>query len=130
MSDKFTIGPDCWDWHGVRTTYGYGRIRVGGRAAPMLMAHRVLYELVVGPIPDGLELDHLCENTSCIRPSHLEPVTHVENMLRRRNRRTHCKNGHELTPENTYIRPAGHRDCHTCRKRGHRTSYLKQKETI
>ena len=71
---------DCWIWTGCRIRHGYGRISGPGRKP--LLAHRVAYELTYGPIPDGLELDHLCRNPSCVRPDHLEPVTHLENVRR------------------------------------------------
>ena len=84
------------------------------------MAHRVAYELTNGPIPDGLELDHLCRVRHCVNPSHIEAVTHRENTLRgtgpipHRARQSHCKHGHEFTPENTYRLPNGCRHCRTC----------------
>src|SRR4051812_48054279 len=76
---------ECWIWPNHTDEYGYGRVRWGGRFAK---PHRVAYELFVGPIPEGLEIDHVCRNPSCVNPRHLEPVTHVENM--RRARKTHC----------------------------------------
>jgi hypothetical protein len=70
----------CWLWIGTRSIGGrYGAIKVGGRMRP---AHRISWEMVNGPIPAGLELDHLCRITACVRPDHLEPVTHAENMRR------------------------------------------------
>jgi hypothetical protein len=80
------------------------------------MAHRVAYELVIGQIPAGLELDHLCRNVVCVNPAHLEPVTRAENMRRRSAAQTHCKHGHEFTPENTYYYWHGgrHRACRAC----------------
>ena len=69
----------CWDWLGSVGTRGYGRIGVGGK---MLQAHRFAYEQLVGPIADGLVLDHLCNNKRCVNPAHLEPVT-VEDNVRR-----------------------------------------------
>lgn len=74
------VDPDtgCWIWTGA-TSVGYGRIRVDGR---LDMAHRVSYQLFVGQIPEGLDLDHLCMNRRCCNPSHLEPVTRAENMRR------------------------------------------------
>ena len=97
----------CWRWTGVRTHDGYGTLFEG-------YAHRVSYELFVGPIPEGLEVDHLCNNRCCVNPEHLEPVTREENIRRQVERRTHCKSGHPYTPENTYVRPCGARQCRAC----------------
>jgi len=69
----------CWIWHGYKHSQGYGRLRVGGRK---VLAHRFAYELLIGPIPEGTTLDHLCENPACVNPAHLEPVTQGENMRR------------------------------------------------
>ncbi|MFF5703430.1 HNH endonuclease signature motif containing protein [Streptomyces sp. NPDC012794] len=98
----------CWIWCGQRTRDGYGRYSGSG-------AHRVIYEALVGPIPEGLEIDHLCRVVSCVNPEHLEPVDRLENMRRRYEIYTHCKTGHEFTPENTYVMPNGRRSCRTCR---------------
>jgi hypothetical protein len=73
----------CWEWTGSLMTDGYGQKCHGGR---YVAAHRLVYEALVGPVPEGLELDHLCGNPSCVNPDHLEPVTHQENMRRGRNR--------------------------------------------
>lgn len=73
----------CWLWTGNRIDrHGYGRFALG---RPSQLAHRVSYELYVGPVPAGYDLDHLCRNPRCINPSHLEPVPHVENIRRGRN---------------------------------------------
>ena len=72
------LGP-CWRWTGTRDRSGYGQMKYQGRRPG---AHRVSYELFVGPVPEGLELDHLCRSPECVRPDHLEPVTHAENMRR------------------------------------------------
>ena len=110
---------DCWIWTGSVTSGGYGSLLWNGRAR---QAHQVVYELLVGPIPDGLELDHLCRVRHCVNPSHLEPVTRRENVRRGVSpvavnaRKTHCKRGHEFTLENTYARPDGARVCITCRR--------------
>lgn len=119
----------CWLWTGaVGTGTGYGRFRMGSRVDDTVrteQAHRVSYELHVGPIPDGLHLDHLCRVRRCVNPDHLEPVTQAEN-----NRRgvspiaafvdaTHCIHGHEFTPENTYRTDKG-RYCRACRRRRNR----------
>jgi hypothetical protein len=102
----YEVVGDCWIWTG-RTHKGYARAGDG-------QASRWMYQRMVGPIPEGLELDHLCETPLCVNPEHLEPVTRLENMRRRYANYTHCKHGHEFTPANTYIRPSGHRDCRAC----------------
>lgn len=71
---------DCWEWRGSRNHKGYGLAR--RRDGKGIQAHRLAYELTVGPIPEGLEIDHLCVNRGCVNPSHLEPVTHTENIRR------------------------------------------------
>lgn len=73
-------GTTCWNWQGARQSRGYGSFGIApGRTA---LAHRVAYEAMVGPIPDGMTLDHLCENKVCVNPAHLEPVTREENTRR------------------------------------------------
>lgn len=108
----------CWLWLGAKTK-GYGIIRINGRN---ILAHRYSYELSVGSIPTGKQLDHLCRNHSCVNPSHLEIVSNKENCLRGINlnaqnaRKTHCKRGHPFDEQNTYIRPDnGQRQCRICR---------------
>jgi hypothetical protein len=110
----------CWEWIGYRNTNGYGCV-FDKTARRMVRAHRWAYERWVGPIPDGLQIDHLCRNKRCVNPAHLEPVTLVENVLRgespwaQRRRQTHCKNGHAFSPENTHIsRLRGTRRCRKC----------------
>ena len=95
----------CWLWTGQRDRKGYGRY--SGRSV-----HRLVYELLVGSIPDGLQIDHLCRVRNCVNPTHLEPVTLRENLARSRNPSAisilfdTCIRGHEFTPENTYFRPS------------------------
>src|SRR6266496_2265386 len=73
----------CWLWTGKTGRDGYGRIGLGGRGALVrVRAHRFAYELLIGPIPDGLQIDHLCRVRHCVNPAHLEPVTQRENILR------------------------------------------------
>lgn len=85
----------CWEWAAARQTNGYGSVWIGnGRTA---LAHRVAYEALVGPIPDGLTIDHLCRNKACINPAHMEPVTAVENIQRAHQAVATCKAGHPLT---------------------------------
>jgi len=107
---------DCWEWTGYRQSGGYGRLYLQGGVA---LAHRFSYGLLVGEIPQGLEIDHLCRNTSCVNPDHLEAVTHQENMMRSANGyglTGKCRPmGHEMTAKNTYITPAGARSCRTCK---------------
>lgn len=117
---KVVIRDGCWDWAGSGTRYGLIPVkRENGKMCGMAMAHRVIYESLLGPIADGLVLDHLCTNTYCVRPDHLEPVTNVVNILRGTGfaavnaRKTHCKYGHELTPENLVPSHPG-RACLTC----------------
>ena len=93
----------------------------------MALAHRVAYELQVGPIPVGLQLDHLCRVRSCVNPAHLEPVTSAENTRRGlRAMKTHCPQGHPYAGENLLIRPTGQRRCRTCHLAGKRAGYLKR----
>ena len=104
----------CWEWQGYRDEQGYGQFRYAGA---MVGAHRFAYERGVGPIPDGLELDHLCRNRACVNPDHLEPVPIAENLRRSRVARgvdVACGNGHAWTDESTYFRSNGGRDCREC----------------
>lgn len=106
----------CWVWLGRTTKKDYGVFRVDGRD---VRAHRWSWETLVGKIPDGHALDHLCRNHPCVNPDHLEPVTWAENTRRgpipkRNASRTHCPSGHAYTVENTAVY-AGKRTCLTCR---------------
>lgn len=115
-------GP-CWLWLG-KSRRGrnrqYGGVKFNGKT---YAAHRFVYELLVGPIPDGLTLDHLCRVPLCVNPDHLEPVTQIENMKRgvvrkypgKPNlRKTHCPRGHPYSGENLRITKRGYRCCRTC----------------
>lgn len=79
---KVDASGDCWEWTGARNPEGYGRIGAGRRGSATLHAHRVAWELLVGPVPAHLELDHLCRNPRCVNPDHLEPVSRTENIRR------------------------------------------------
>src|SRR5690606_16429658 len=93
----------CWLWLASRDKDGYGHFRSGSRSK---LAHRVSYECLGGAIDGELEIDHLCRNTSCVNPAHLEPVTHLENVRRALHSRlsAHCANGHLYDESNTYWR--------------------------
>jgi HNH endonuclease len=132
---KDRIAPEpysgCWLWTGaLLSSYGYGQWPTGH------YAHRTVYELIKGPIPQGLELDHLCRIPICVNPDHLEPVTHLVNVQRgkagqRQRLQTHCKHGHAFTPENTIWRgPDGrHRDCLTCQRKWSR-EWMRRQATL
>lgn len=108
----------CLLWRGRLTYSGYGHISVYNEQKNV---HRVAYDLWVGPIPAGLEVDHLCRVRNCFEPSHLEPVTHQENLRRIHAGRTHCVHGHEHATHG-YLSPVnGRRVCRTC-KRAQRTN--------
>jgi hypothetical protein len=108
----------CWEWTAYRNHSGYGQIGRGRRVA---LAHRAVYEELVGPIEEGLQLDHLCRNTRCCNPSHLEPVTPRENTRRsdktnlgaNMRARTHCPAGHIYDVRNTRLY-RGSRHCRAC----------------
>lgn len=95
----------CWEWQAA-LFQDTGRPSFANR-----IAYRAGYELLIGPIPEGLVLDHLCCNPICVNPSHLQPVTQEENRRRQAARQTHCKHGHELAGENLALV----RVCRTCR---------------
>jgi len=113
-------GPNgCWVWTAAKTSLGYGEFWPGGsHGRAGVYSHRFSYQLMVGPIPNGLQLDHLCRNPSCCNPCHLQPVTQAENM-RRGNAgsnmrvKTHCPHGHEYTSQNTRVY-RGRRFCKAC----------------
>lgn len=108
----------CIIWTGSRTPLGYGRFSWQGKP---VYAYRFAYGVLVDEIPAGLVIDHLCRNPSCVNVEHLDPVTHKVNILRgvgsgaRNAVKTHCKRGHEFTPENTKVTKDG-RACRACRE--------------
>lgn len=97
----------CWLWTGSLTNQGYGSMQVDGVGTT---AHRAAYQALVGPVPEGLVLDHLCRNRRCCNPAHLEPVRQRENTLRSpialgaiNAAKTHCPHGHPYDDANTYV---------------------------
>lgn len=128
----------CWLWKGAKTSGGYGQLfkkKIAGRSWKYV-AHRLSYEMHIGPIPEGLQLDHLCRVHACVNPAHLEPVTQKENGLRgisifaENARKTHCSKGHPYSGENLVKRQKG-RQCRTCNREYDRLKarerYLSQK---
>ena len=131
ITEHSTPSPDgCWRWDLYVTPDGYGRIWTPGRGS--IQAHRAAYEAWRGPIPGDLTVDHICFTTTCVNPSHLRLLPIEENSKRQRSAAAErCVNGHDYTPENTYIRPArdrgGRRDCRTCiRERAQRYQQRKK----
>jgi hypothetical protein len=106
---------DCWLWTGTLAGGGYGWFLADGKSTP---AHRWAYEYLVGPIPDGLDIDHLCRVRRCVNPDHLEPVTRIENVRRgysstHQRVKTHCPQGHPYVGWNLLV-DHGRRRCRTC----------------
>jgi hypothetical protein len=100
---KYVVNPEtgCWEWTAARFAgKPYGYIGVDGKPR---QAHRVSYELHVGPIPEGLVIDHLCNVGYCVNPDHLQAVTQEENRRRQVERKTHCVNNHPLSGENLVL---------------------------
>lgn len=130
--DKTSDPDGCWLWTGSIKRTGYGQMRLAGRR---IITHRFAYELVVGPIPEGLQIDHLCRVRSCCNPAHLEPVTLKQNVLRgvgtsaENARKTACDQGHPLDEQNTYFDGRG-RVCLTCRRKREREAKAARKAQI
>lgn len=122
FAEKVAIRDDgCHEWTASINNRGYGTFCAGGGVS--VVAHRWSYEHYVGPVPDGLVLDHLCRNRRCVNPAHLEPVTQQSNLLRAvgmgqaNTKKTHCPAGHPYSEENTYIPPGRpNRMCRACRR--------------
>ena len=116
---------ECLIWTGAKAK-GYGMFGRGRKGTGWIAAHRFTWELLRGPIPKGLELDHLCRNHACVNPDHLEVVTHQENCLRgasppaRNALKTHCVHGHPFDKANTRFKREGRRQCRTCDRIAHR----------
>ena len=127
---KIRVEGSCWIWIAGKDKWGYGKFTIG---KVTVRAHCYAYEKLIGPIPEGLTLDHTCKNESCVNPAHLDPVTLRINLLRgntfqaRNATKTHCLRGHAFTEENIYwkrepngSRSRGCRECYRIRKRNRR----------
>lgn len=120
---KVSFTSSCWLWTANQNGRGYGRVVQDGASRPV---HRVAFEEFNGQIPEGMEIDHLCKVRHCVNPAHLRVVTHLENVragdgawMRQAQlgrSKTHCNAAHEFTPENTWIRKNGTRQCRQCRR--------------
>jgi hypothetical protein len=120
LATKIVIGDGCWEWAGAKMPSGRGKVMWRGRN---WLAYRAVYTWLIGPIPDGLTLDHLCRNPGCVKPGHLEPVSGRVNTLRGdaptaiNSSKTHCQRGHELAGANlvaSVLAKRGQRLCRTC----------------
>ena len=124
---------ECWAWTGFVGKDGYGQFgfRVGESPKHHGQSHRVSYELLVGPVPAGLQLDHLCRVRHCVNPAHLEPVTSAENTRRGlKATKTECVRGHQFTPDNTYRDPkSGTRKCRICRREANSQAKRRKRDT-
>lgn len=119
--EKVNKTETCWLWTGAVHIHRHGVFNAGrdapkGKKSPTMWAHRYAYMVLVGPLPEGLVLDHLCKNPICVNPSHLEPVTQSENARRGGVMKGYCRKGHFFTPETTLNRKGGKRECLICMK--------------
>jgi hypothetical protein len=118
--------PHCWEWIGAKSDTGYGSIGVEGKTCH---AHRLSYERYVGPIPQGMQIDHLCRNRACVNPDHLEAVSPKTNSRRGAQvaLKTHCAQGHPWTAEHIYLRPGSDKKmCRTCSIERSRARHLRR----
>lgn len=136
IAKKLIVTSGCWGWRGEHLRNGYCAMRNRPKGRTFLV-HRLTYEELIGPIPPGLHIDHLCRERSCVNPFHCEPTSCAENIKRGLlgGPREVCKQGHPLDAQNTYIRRStGDRRCRTCQralearrpKRVHKNRYIKK----
>lgn len=136
LLSRICINPDtgCWNWTGSICTSGYGKIYINGsKSTNVYKVHRLSFSIFNKYISQDLVIDHICRNRKCCNPDHLREVTNKENVLFNSESRTainkqktHCKNGHEFTIENTTIQKSG-RSCKVCKSRSARSQVTKDK---
>lgn len=120
----------CWVWTGGKNQRDYGQFHIGKK---LYLVHRLAYTWLVRPIPDDLTIDHLCFNTLCVNPDHMEPVPNRVNNSRgnsitaRNARKTHCSKGHPYDEANTYWPPQGGRKCRECQRRHARAAHARKR---
>ncbi len=126
-TEHFHDGTPCWDWQGSTGTGGYGQFTLSAKAREVrqrIAPYKFIWEHFNGPMPEGLEPDHMCNRRPCCNPEHIEPVTHAENRRKRPNvdyrctkvRGTRCPKGHQYTAENMYTSPKGAIYCRACNR--------------
>ena len=121
IAGRIDASGDCWEWTGPTDKRGYARVCYKGT---LFYVHRLMWTVLVGAIPEDRYIDHLCRNTSCVNPDHLEVVTHAENVRRgmtgkvnhRNSRKTHCPQGHPYSGKNLWVSKDGHRQCRRCHR--------------
>lgn len=137
IRERVAFAPNgCWIWQGAVNSKGYPCVRIGGRAGRTVLVHRLVLELVEGPIPAGMLACHHCDTPACVAPAHLYIGTpkdnsrdakergRLNNVLAARNAsKTHCRNGHPYSEENTLRRKAGDRVCRTCQAINNRRAH-------
>ena len=126
LFDKVSVGlpSECWEWIASTNQDGYGQFWVEDER---YRAHRLMYSLINGGVSKGKVLDHLCRNTACVNPFHLEEVSQRANIHRGETNanKTNCPQGHPYNKENTYISPEGKRQCRTCQRERNRNYRMK-----
>ena len=131
LFDKVNVGlpSECWEWNAAKSR-GYGMFTFDGKK---YSAHRFMYSLINGGVDKNMVLDHLCRNTACVNPFHLEEVSNRENVLRGEingnANKTECKHGHPFDETNTYITSEGKRHCRTCHRERELKRYHRMKVT-
>lgn len=132
-SGVYFLNTECWRWTNRLNGHGYGVLTYKGKTQ---LAHRAVWEAIKGPVPSGLECDHLCRNRWCVNPEHIELISHRENVLRGNSvvaanaKKTQCKNGHEFSPENTAKDVRGGRVCKTCRHLYYKANYQPRRSSL